>query len=68
MNENAKAIIATLTQYLESNPEIRFSQALFNLNINEFADSNDPSKKEFLLRDIYSDTDRRVLKRMTDSQ
>lgn len=64
MNETAKDIIDTMTQYLEANPGIRFTQALFNLNINEFADKNDPSKKEFMLRDPYNDSDSSVLKRM----
>jgi len=64
MNENAKEIIQLITGYLEANPGIRFGQALFNLNINEFEDQQDPSRKGFLLRDIYNDSDKRILNRI----
>lgn len=64
MNENAKAILSILTQYLQDNPEIRFGQALFNLKINQFEDQWEPSRKDFLLRDIYNDSDDSILKRM----
>jgi hypothetical protein len=64
MNENAKAIISMLAEYLDKHPESRFGQALFNLNVNQFEDQQDPSRKDFLLRDIYNDSDVKVLKRM----
>ena len=64
MNENAKEIIQLITGYLEANPDIRFGQALFNLNINQFEDQKDPSSKGFLLRDIYNDTDQKILSRI----
>ena len=64
MNQSAEIIIQTLTQYLEKNPDIRFAQALFNLNINEFSNKKNPDKDNFLLRDIYNDTDMKILKRM----
>ena len=35
MNENAKTILTILSEYLEKNPCIRFTQALANLGINE---------------------------------
>lgn len=64
MNDNAQKIIEALTLYLEQNPSIRFSQALFNLGINEFADKEHPELKSFLLRDIYNDNDGEILKRI----
>ena len=64
MNENARSIIQLITEYLEANPDIRFGQALFNLNINQFEDQQDPSRKGFLLRDIYNDSDQRILNRI----
>lgn len=64
MNENARKIITALTDYLEENPQARFGQALFNLNINQFAEEKDPSKKDFLLRDIYYDSNERIIARI----
>lgn len=68
MNENTRSIIQLITEYLEANPDIRFGQALFNLNINQFEDQKDPSLKGFLLRDIYNDSDQRILKRIRADQ
>ena len=59
-----KKIINAITKYLERNPQIRFGQALFNLNINEFADRNHPELKNHLLRDIHSDSDEKIVKRL----
>lgn len=64
MNDNAKAIIQIITDYMEANPSVRFGQALFNLNINQFEDPKEPSNKGYLLRDIYNDTDSKILERI----
>ena len=64
MNENAKTLLTLIEQYLEKNPSIRFTQALFNLGITEFADKDNPEAKGFLLRDIYNDDDLSVLERV----
>jgi len=64
MNENQESILFVIKQYLEKNPSIRFTQALFNLGITEFADKNNPEAKGFLLRDIYNDSDIDVLERV----
>lgn len=64
MNENCKVILEKLTAYLEANPCLRFGQALTNLRINEFADKGNPEAKGFLLRDIYNDTDIKILQRI----
>ena len=59
-------ILDKIAKYLEENNEhnLRFGQVLHNLNINEFADKNDPSKKDYLLRDIHNDDSKKILKRM----
>lgn len=62
-----KTIINLISDYLEKNPEQRFSQALFNLNINQFANQITPEEKEFLLRDIYNDSDEDVAERVKSS-
>lgn len=64
MTNEAKEILENISKYLESNPDARFSQALSNLNITTFADPVDPSKKGFLLRDLYYDSDSIVLERI----
>ena len=62
--ECAKIILSILEQYLVENPCIRFSQALFNLRINQFANSENPEKENLNLRDIYNDTNDEILKRI----
>jgi len=61
MKKEHKEILEEISKYLENNPEQRFGQALFNLNINEFADKKNPEWKSFLLRDIYNDRDSEIL-------
>lgn len=60
MTEEAKTILNTIEKYLKDNPDIRFTQALFNLDINEFLDKQLPLG----FRDNYNDTDEKVLKRI----
>ncbi len=64
MNETKREILNVIEKYLEENDCIRFSQALFNLGINEFASPDKPELNGHLLRDIYNDSDKRVLERM----
>jgi len=63
MKESEK-ILLVISEYLKDNPKIRFGQALFNLGINEFADKKNPEAKGFLLRDIHSDSDSKIVERM----
>lgn len=62
-NENNQ-IITILIQHLMDNPEERFGQALFNLGINQFANSINSSEKNHLLKDIYNDTGKQILERI----
>jgi hypothetical protein len=64
MKKEHQVIINRLSNYLKDNPDIRFGQALYNLSINEFADKTNPETKDFLLRDIYNDSDKKILNRM----
>ncbi len=66
MNEDSQAILNLIENHLKRNPSERFTQALFNLGITEFADKNNPEAKGFLLRDIYNDADAIVLERITN--
>lgn len=65
MNAASKTILTLLEQYINDNPGMRFTQALHNLNINQFADQNNPENKDYLLRDNYNDKDDDVLARIT---
>lgn len=67
MTEEKKAILAVLTEYLNENPSVRFGQALFNLGINEFADREFPIRKDFLLKDIYEDSDEKISMRVIEA-
>lgn len=57
-------ILRLISEYLASHYSQRFGQAIFNLGINEFVNKTDPSKENYKLRDIYSDTDEKILKRI----
>jgi hypothetical protein len=63
MTRDKELIMAHLRVYLEAHPTIRFGQALFNLDINQFA-SNDPKDQDYTLRDIHSDSDDMIVKRI----
>lgn len=68
MNQQQKTIITVIDQYLTDNPSIRFTQALFNLNINQFADNSNPENQNYLFRDNYNDKDDDVVARLNNNQ
>lgn len=65
MKDEHQKILELVKSYLDENPNLRFSQALFNLNINQKPDSPDKIY-ERVLRDNYGDTDSTVLERITE--
>ena len=60
MNQTKKEILNILTNYCDKNPEQRFGQILFNLNINEFKEGSEE------IRDIYNDSDQKILERLQE--
>lgn len=64
MDETQKAIMLVIQNYLENNKGVRFGQALFNLNIIQFANKQNPAEKDFMLRDIYNDHDFDIMQRI----
>ena len=65
MNDNAKKILSLIEQYMNENPNLRFTQVLFNLGINQLGGENTtPGGSPYLLRECYYDSDAMVLKRM----
>lgn len=64
MKDTHKEIIKLISDYLEEHPEIRFTQALYNLRINGFFSVDNPEETNFLFRDNYNDSDEDVLKKI----
>jgi vacuolar-type H+-ATPase subunit I/STV1 len=59
MSDTSMEIIQKISKYLEDHPEVRFAQALFNLNVNEFEKDG-----SLIYRDIYNDSDKQILDRI----
>ena len=58
MNEVKQEILNIIANYCNENPNQRFGQILFNLNINEFKEDSEE------IRDIYNDSDKKILERI----
>ncbi len=58
MNETQKEILQLISDFMAENPNQRFGQILFNLDINQFK----TNKNE--LKDIYNDLDEEILERI----
>ncbi len=64
MKQEHKIILKLLESYLEKNPSLRFGQALFNLQINEFQKTTDPRNPNYNIRDIHGDSDLKIIERI----
>lgn len=64
MKQEHKIILELLESYLEKNPSLRFGQALFNLQINEFQKTTDPRNPNYNIRDIHGDSDLKIIERI----
>ena len=64
MEYNTTEIIELINKHFELYPTQRFGQILFNLDINQFKDQEYPEKQDYQLRDIYSDDDSEIIKRI----
>ena len=58
MNEAKQEILNIIANYCKENPNQRFAQILFNLNINEFKKDSEE------IRDIHNDSDKKILERI----
>ncbi len=58
MNEAKQEILNIIENYCKENPNQRFGQILFNLNINEFKKDSEE------IRDIHNDSDKKILERI----
>lgn len=57
-------ILDLISEYLSMYYDQRFGQALFNLKINEFIDKTTSTEENFVLRDIYNDSDDEIIERI----
>ncbi len=63
MKTEHKEILQVIAAYLEKHPQLRFTQAIFNLDINQSPDEPEHQFKG-LFRDNHEDKDDKVLKRI----
>lgn len=68
MNKEAKEILLLIEKELVENKDVRFTQVLFALGINQFADKESPCKRDYLFRDNYNDSDSIVLDRIKNRE
>ena len=65
MKTEHKEILKIITAYLERHPQLRFTQTIFNLDINQ-----SPEEPEYqfkgLFRDNHGDKDDEILKRINE--
>ena len=61
-----KQILEHIEKHLADNPEVRFTQSLFSLDINQFADQKHPELLNNMLRDNYNDGNEDILKRISN--
>jgi len=59
-------ILDAIKAELTRDPSLRFGQALFNLQINLFVNPKSPESSDYRMRDIHSDTDEEILKRIQE--
>jgi len=64
MKKQHKKFLKKLKKAFKKGEDLRIGQVLFNMNVNQFADEINPDAKNHLLRDIYNDTDDKILKRI----
>lgn len=57
-------IIEYIKKHHEEYPDQRFGQILFNMDISQFKNKENPEKDNFRLRDIYNDIDSDIIERI----
>lgn len=65
MTEEQQLILLAIEEYLTVNPNLRFGQALFNLDIVGFKNSENPEESNYAIRDIHADSDHAILERIS---
>ena len=68
MKKEQEEIINIINDTIVKYPELRFCQVLTGLKIIEFANKDTPEASNYNLRDVFSDSDESVLKRIKTSR
>ena len=64
MEHRTLEIIEFIKQHYEQYPDQRFGQILFNMDISQFVNKENPEKENFKVRDIYNDLDSDIMERI----
>lgn len=64
MEHKTLEILEYIKKHYEEYPDQRFGQILFNLDISQFKNKENPEKNNFSLRDIYNDIDSDIIERI----
>lgn len=68
MTPEHRFILDAIENTLNRDPSLRFGQALFNLDINQFVNSEHPEKGDYHFRDNHGDLDNAIIKRVQKRQ
>ena len=64
MTNEHRIILNAIEEALNRDPELRFGQALFNLDINGFINPDNPAEADYRMRDIHADKDSAIIERI----
>lgn len=64
MEHRTFEIIEYIKKHFEEYPDQRFGQILFNMDITQFVNKENPEKDSFKVRDIYNDIDADIIERI----
>jgi hypothetical protein len=64
MTKEHQLILNAIEAELNRDPELRFGQALFNLDIYGFVNPANPAKADYRVRDIHGDKDAAIIERI----
>lgn len=64
MEHRTLEIIELIKDHYEKFPDQRFGQILFNMDITQFINKENPESNNFKIRDIYNDIDSEIIDRI----
>lgn len=64
MTNEHRIILNAIEEALNRDPELRFGQALFNLDICGFINTDNPTEADYKVRDIHADKDSAIIERI----
>jgi hypothetical protein len=64
MTNEHRNILNAIEEALNRDPELRFGQALFNLDIYGFTNPDNPAEADYKVRDIHADKNSAIIERI----